>query len=342
MKVHYFQRYNQKENVDTANTMLMLSRFYEYNSNKFFELINNLILKDDETPELSIELQQTKNSNMSIPDAIISQKSFKIVVETKLHNQFNEEQLIRHLYQFNNEDIKVILTIDPRPMKESMLKKFEKYIDEYNSENYGKTPIKHVNITFKVLIDEMEGVIDDRDYMIQDILEDYKRYCLDEKLIPDSYKWLRALTAGTTLDDNLELNLYYDDGNRGYSEHGYIGLYSQKSIRAIGKLKKIIQASNINDEFYVETIMGDKATDDEIERIRNAMEKSKKYGYNIGDRLHNYFIVDKFVKTDFKKSSKNPIVKSKFFNLSEMLQVEQLPAVEEIANILNNRTWEEF
>ena len=84
MKVHYFQRYKQKENVDTSNTMLMLSRFYEYNPDKFFILLNNLILKEDETPELSFDLQQSINGNESIPDAIISQKSFKVVVETKL------------------------------------------------------------------------------------------------------------------------------------------------------------------------------------------------------------------------------------------------------------------
>lgn len=35
MKIHYFQRYHAKENVATANTMLLLSRLYSYYSNKF-------------------------------------------------------------------------------------------------------------------------------------------------------------------------------------------------------------------------------------------------------------------------------------------------------------------
>ena len=30
MKIHYFQRYHEKENVATANTMLLLSRLYQY------------------------------------------------------------------------------------------------------------------------------------------------------------------------------------------------------------------------------------------------------------------------------------------------------------------------
>ena len=38
--------------------------------------------------------------------------------------------------------------------------------------------------------------------------------------------------------DNMDLDLFYDQESRKFSEHGYIGLYKDKSIRAIGKLKK--------------------------------------------------------------------------------------------------------
>ena len=30
-----------------------------------------------------------------------------------------------------------------------------------------------------------------------DFLDDFKKYCFDEKLIPDGYKWMRAVTVGT-------------------------------------------------------------------------------------------------------------------------------------------------
>lgn len=91
MQIHYFQRYHSKENVDTSNTMLMLSRLYNYNADKFFAMLNALILGQDETPEITFDLQVVGDE--SVPDAIISQKSFKIVVETKLHNQFQQNQL---------------------------------------------------------------------------------------------------------------------------------------------------------------------------------------------------------------------------------------------------------
>lgn len=122
MQIHYFQRYHSKENVDTSNTMLMLSRLYNYNADKFFAMLNALILGQDETPEITFELQVAGDE--SVPDAIISQKSFKIVVETKLHNQFQQDQLEKHLTQFGTEEIKVLLTLDPKPMKESLMDSF--------------------------------------------------------------------------------------------------------------------------------------------------------------------------------------------------------------------------
>lgn len=37
MRIHYFQRYHEKENVATANTMLLSSRLYQHSSDKFFQ-----------------------------------------------------------------------------------------------------------------------------------------------------------------------------------------------------------------------------------------------------------------------------------------------------------------
>lgn len=51
MQIHYFQRYHSKE-----------------------------ILGEDESPEITFDLQVAGDEN--VPDAVISQKSFKIVVET--------------------------------------------------------------------------------------------------------------------------------------------------------------------------------------------------------------------------------------------------------------------
>ena len=206
MQIHYFQRYRSKENVDTSNTMLMLSRLYNYNADKFFPMLNSLILGEDESPEITFDLQVVGDD--SVPDAVISQKSFKIVVETKLYNQFYKQQLVNHLEQFGAEDIKVLLTLDPKPMKPQLFDELAVELKKYNSENATRLihPIKHVNLTFEQLVAAMADIVDDRDTEIIAVLDDFKKYCFDENLIPDGYKWMRAIVAGTTFQDNMDLD----------------------------------------------------------------------------------------------------------------------------------------
>jgi hypothetical protein len=305
-------------------------------------MLNTLVLGEDESPEITFELQVAGDD--SVPDAVISQKSFKIVVETKLYNQFGKQQLINHLNQFGSEEIKVLLTIDPKPMKKALYDEFAAELKQYNADNMERLihPIKHVNLTFEQLVEAMEDIVDDRDTEIIAVLEDFKKYCFDEKLIPDGYKWMRAVVAGTTFQDNIDLNLFYDKERVKSSEHGYIGLYKDKSIRAIGKLKKTIIAELVDGELKYRTENGEPATQDEIDRIKEAIQRASDYGYNLRTVSHRYFIVDRFLPLDFRKSSKNPIQKSKFFNLGEMLQYKTMPDTETIAKDLDGRTWEEF
>lgn len=341
MQIHYFQRYHSKENVDTANTMLMLSRLYNYNADKFFSMLSSLILKESETPEITFDLQVAGGE--SVPDAIISQKSFKVIVETKLYNEFSEEQLIKHLSKFENESIKVLLTLDPKPMSKKFFDKFALSLQEYNSKHSG-TPIKHVNLTFEQLLEAMEEIVDERDVEIVSVLDDFRRYCFEEHLIPEGYKWMRAIVAGTTFDDNMELSLYYDKATRGYSQHGYIGLYADKRIKAIGKLSKIVEATYEGGNLVAKAIHGTDPTAAEIENIKEAISRSAKYGYDY-DLLnypHNFFIVEKFYELDFRKSSKYPIQKSKYFNLAEMLKDDKLDNIESIIKSLDGKTWEDF
>ena len=342
MQIHYFQRYYAKENVETANTMLMLSRLYHYNADKFFSMLKLLILGEDESPEITFDLQVI--GDQSVPDAVISQKSFKIVVETKLHNQFDKKQLMNHLSQFGAENMKVLMTLDPRPMNDKLKDELEHDLKQYNNENRMRlvSPIKHVNLTFEQLVEAMEESIDERDTEISAILDDFRKYCFEEKLIPDGYKYMRAVVAGTTFNDNMELNLFYDQESRKSSDHGYIGLYKNKSVRAIGKLKKTIIAVETDGKMSYKAEKGEDPTQEEIDRINEAVRRADGYGYNLHTVSHRYFMVDKFYPIDFRKSSKNPIQKSKFFNLAEMFHYKIIPETAKIASDLNGRSWEEF
>lgn len=121
MKVHLFQRYHSKENVATANSMLLLSRLYSYSPDKLFLLLD-FILTENKDIKIHFNMQE-RIVGGTTPDATIGQASFKVIIETKLYSQFSLSQLKGHLKGFKNEDYKVLLTLDPREISEKLKKK---------------------------------------------------------------------------------------------------------------------------------------------------------------------------------------------------------------------------
>lgn len=335
MKIHYFQRYHKGEDVATANTMLLLSRLYSYSSNKFFQFLKEQYFGDIRfEPELIFALQD--KSEESVPDATITQPSFKLVIETKMTDWFYNDQLIRHLSKFRNEEYKVLITISSVLMEHKKKEKFDSELKEYNEKN--KTNILHVNTTFELLAQGIQDVISDRDYEMQDVLDDYLDYCHNDKLIviPDAWKKMRMQLAGTTLDFNMKENVYYDNIDRGFSNHDYLSLYKQKSIRAVGKISAVITAV-LKDGVLEYNVESGELTDERKQKIDRAIEDGKRYEYILDST--RYFFVEKFYETDFPKITPRAPMGSRMFDLTEVLKIDQLPDTRTIADMLRNESW---
>lgn len=335
MKIHYFQRYHSKENVATANTMLLLSRLYLYSSDKFFRLLKSEhFFNDAFEPELIFNLQEKSVDSNSVPDATISQESFKIVIETKMSDWFYSDQLIRHLKSFRDEKFKVLISLAPEKMETNKKQDFDNRLKEYNSSQ--EYPIVHVNTTFEKITEAVRQLIDDKDYEMQEVLDDYLNYCYKDKLIADSWKRMKMQLCGATFDFNVKENLYYNGIDRPFSTHDYIGLYKEKSIKAIGKIEAIITAIKTDTGIEYETELG-KLTDFRKEQINKAIVDGKNYGYNLSSE--RYFFVEKFYETDFKKTSLGGSMGSRNFDLTQILESEKIPNTMEIAELLKQKTW---
>ncbi len=109
--IHYFQRYSQPENVATNNTLLLFSRLYQHSSNKFKGFLNELL--DDTDLEAGVIFNQQERGTGSVPDGSISQTSFKVIIETKMHQHFSVSQLSAHLSSFGNEEYQILLSLSP-------------------------------------------------------------------------------------------------------------------------------------------------------------------------------------------------------------------------------------
>lgn len=330
MKIHYFQRYHSKENVATANTMLLLSRLYSYSSDKFFIFLKSQYFSDSFEPEISFTLQ--KKNNESIPDAIISQESFKIVVETKMSDWFHTDQLIHHLGSFSNEKYKVLLTLAPVLMNDKTKSEFETELAEYNRAN--SCCIMHINTTFEELANAVSDVIDDRDYDMQSVLEDYIDYCNTDKLIisSDSWKYVRMQLSNATFEYNFVHNMYWVRSSVNFRSTDYIGLYRNKSMCAIGKISSIIIFSPDDDDEKFAVQKG-KLTEEQKALIFDAAAK-----YSITEP-HRIYFVEKYFQTDFRKITQGAPMGGRVFDLTQILGTTELPNTEKIAEQLKKKTW---
>lgn len=153
---------------------------------------------------------------------------------------FYSDQLMRHLKSFKDEKTKALITIAPELMAEKKKSDFEKELKKYNA--LQEFPVIHVNTTFEILAEAIRSVLDERDYEMQDVLDGYLNYCYNDSLIviPDSWKWMRVQLAGTTFKFNMAKDLYYDNIDRGFRAHDYLGLFTGKNVRAIGKITDIV------------------------------------------------------------------------------------------------------
>lgn len=333
--IHYFQRYSQPENVATNNTLLLFSRLYQHSPNKFKGFLNDLL--DDTDLQAGVLFNQQEKGSASVPDGIVSQTSFKVIIETKMHQGFSISQLGGHLNNFGKEEFQILLSLSPLLPDFNLQQQISKEVKDYNDSN-SKT-IRYIPTTFQQIVEKFNNIIEDRDYELIDIIDDYEDYCLTSGLITDIEYRMRVVTCGWTLQENFQFNLYYDPATRGYSEHTYLGIYSDKSVRGIGKIENIIVADLLpNGQLHVLKSTKPLTKRQEQNIIAVIPFAFQNNGYQIATG-HKFFCVEQFYETDFSKTTKYPLQGTKFFNLKTELQIDNLPATEEIAELLKTKTW---
>ncbi|MCR4726008.1 MAG: hypothetical protein K5753_02180 [Clostridia bacterium] len=347
MKIHYFQRYHQKENVATANTMLLLSRFYQYSSDKFFQFIKDEFFSNTFEPEIQFRLQEKSGDKRSIPDATITQESFKIVIETKIKDWFYTDQLKRHLTSFTNENHRAVLALCSELMADKTIDEFIKVLDAHNqniSEEAKQKPVRPIGFnytTFEDLANDIRKHLDDNDFQMQEVLNDYEEFLVNTNLITE--KNMRVQLARKSIDFNVKENCYYDGADRGFGKHDYLGLYCDKSVRAVGKVIARITALVNEAGTMVYEVESGELTDERKAVIERAIQDAAKKGWNLRTIKHRYFFVDKFYETDFKKTSLRAPMGSRVFDLKKLLNITgELPSTEELARLLKTITWEDY
>lgn len=337
-KVHYFQRYHQKENVVTNNTLLLFSRLYNYSPNKFKQFIDTLT---DIEINVGVDFSQQSKSKSSVPDGIITQSSFKIVIETKLFDNFNNYQLTNHLEEFNSEKKQILLALAPEYINDNQKNKLIEEVSNFNIDK--KKNINFVNVTFKKIIETYRELIFDYDVELKDIIDDFEDFCSLFSLLPNNNPRMLVIACGWTINHNFRNNVYYDPDDRGYSRCTHMGIYKDKKVQGIGKIENIITAHIDNDGNLIVTNQTNGVpTNEQIQNIINIVNDAKiDLGWNIAEG-HKFFCVDSFEKTSFLKNTPNGLFGRRYFDINDYVgeKSDTNLATSEYAEKLKKIDWE--
>jgi hypothetical protein len=333
--VHYFQRFSKKEDVVTNNTLLLLSRLQHHDLRIFETVLKSVSELEDLRVGANIT-QQESSPSKRIADGVLRQPSFHIVVETKLADSFNLDQLAGHLSAFDTSsaDVEALLLLAPTVTFDLPAAKAR--VGEYNQRN-GRN-VRLASITFADLVGNVTDAIPDHERALTELIRDYEAFCGEHGLLPEGEAELLVVGCSRSLPENVDLRLYYDNKKPSRSAQ-YIGFYSDKAVRALGTLSTVARVDRIDGKLRI--VEGPALSDDELERVARAMDSAVAHGWKIDQGCY-FFLASELLPTQFRKHSKGPLWGRRYLNLRDTLSVPKpapLPPLTQLAADLKDRAW---
>jgi hypothetical protein len=300
-------------------------------------LISEVLISPDDLVIGARLTEQESATSGRIADGVIRQRSFHIVLETKLHANFNVEQLQGHLAAFDSsqEGLQVLLLLGTG--KPANLSAARQAVAAYNTQH--KKSVHLAWITFADVVKTCRDVLPEHDFMMLEMLDDYENFCMEKGLIRNNDADFMVVNCAKSLPDNLKFRLYYHR-TRPNPQPKYIGFYADKAVRAIGVLEKLAFVDR--KENAVRILDGDALTSEEQARIEKSMDSASKRDWNINTD-HWFFLAGHVEETIFRKDTKYPMWGPwRYFDLRKVLGLDaktNLPDLSSLAHELRNRKW---
>lgn len=327
-KVHYFQRYSNFENTVTNNTLQLLARTHAYAPQRAADFVNVLVGVDDPV-EIGLEITQQRRVADSVPDAVIVQQGFRIVVETKVDSPVSVEQLVRHTANFTEGERKILLLLTKRPigaLETDLRRKLAEVARD----------VIFSSVTFEDVIGALDGLFQEREYEMVDLARDYVEYCWDVGLVDRSRYPLRIVPCGRSLDINLRHGIYFHGSDRSYTAHRFTGIYKDKRVHALWENDSVFDVT-LTDGLLNKVLITGRDTGEYDERIRKIIRDAKEEcGYEIA-RGHRFFCGEP-AETSFVKSSWGGIRGQRYIDVQSL--VGDFADAGDLAVQLSSATWE--
>ncbi len=332
-EISIFSDYHQRENSLTNFCGLMMKLIYEESPRNFEELLATLLKTDANIIVGPTFTQQTK-AIRSIPDLVITQKSFSVFFETKLTDWYKDDQIYRHINGFNQATDDKILFLLSNFEDDDLYKKFEKHIKRAKKLNIILQPL-----TFEDFVGSLELVCNSE--YLKNLLDEFKYYLDSNEHLPKWKYLLDVVSCSGTLDEIKEGVYMCPDTGGAYSHRRakYFGPYYSKKVAEIYEINAIVVIDKNLGGAKIKWKNKDIADDDLFEQAKT---KLKKWNWRIEENKSvplQVFLLDNKQETNFKKETSGGMLQSKKYFWDIAIGCNNSA---DLARKLENKIWGDF
>lgn len=328
--IRLFSNYIQRENQTTNYCLLILKLLYEENPKFLSEVLSLLLLNEHLSAAVGVKFSQQNRGKKSVPDGTISQEAFSIVIETKRDNQFNLEQLTRHLESMKEQaGIKVLMALGNFEWEEPNPEAFQD-IDRL-AEEMG---VAFAAVSFEQFLQALKLSYLPKNLV--DAIADLEEYMNEENLLPSWKYHLDVVNCRVSFDDVLQHQIYVcpaTDGSYNHRRSLYFGMYRNKRVEQIAKIEAVVDLES-EETFSIKWKNIDKSDLELVEMARSRRSQIDDSWYPA-----RVFILADLHPTDFVKASPGGMQSSKqYFDISQL----NVMNAEDLAHKLMGKTWESY
>lgn len=329
--ISLFSGYSKKENRTTNYCLLALKMIYEENPKFFAEILSGLV-GYDMSEDVGVKFRQQERRLSSVPDGLISQRSFTVYIETKHFDWFYDVQLESHLNALNAEvpGLKVLFALGN--FEGDTKERFD--LIKILCERKYRNKIFFSAVSFEDYINAID--LPTLPKNISDAVKDLRAYLDEEGLLPSWQDWLDVINCAGLPEDVLEGHVYMCPAESGAYTHSrckYFGMYRQKQVEKIALIRAVID---------VESKEQTKLLWKNVQKKTSLLldeAKEKVAQLRPGEYPTRIFLLDELYDTSFIKDSRGGMLGSKrYFDISRF----KVEGANQLADILTGKNWSDL
>lgn len=308
--VSHFQRYAQRENHVTNNTLLVLRHLYQASPAKLGQVIGEIV--GQEAITIGPTFEQQIVAKASIPDGVITQSPFRLYIETKLGAAPGDEQLNRHLKSIKaaGSGAAYLVALSASAMTPSIR---DSFADRASDEG-----VTFATLTFTELVETLRRTCAEHEIALSSILDDYEAFLASENLLVDTEDWMIVAPCGVSFEENARFGVYYDETYRPVRPpYAYFGAYKQKCIGLVGRIETVAICEYLDGQVIVKDVERGTPTQSDLDRIRAIMDATTYYDLKANPQ--RYYVMDELAPTKLTKRDKGPVMGTRYLKLPPLL-----------------------